>query len=183
LGSRLGARPVLVALTLAAAAACTQPLNTPVADDALQEMAADNVLFGMVSYLTSSGVREGKVSADTAYMYADSAVAQLRQMEITFYDEEGRETATVRGTRGRWSQNSDAMVARGDVVLFVHADSSTIESQEIHYDPNIDKIWSDSATVQTMKDGTVTSGSSFESDIAFQNIVVRDPRGGARRIF
>jgi hypothetical protein len=75
------------------------------------------------------------------------------------------------------------MSAFGDVVLLVHSDSSRLESQEIHYDPSRDLIWSDSATVRTMRDGTVTRGSSFESDMSFENIVVRDPRGGARRIF
>ena len=164
-------------------AGCEQPLNTPVAANDVQEMQADNVIFGMLSYLTATGVREGRVQADTAYMFADSSVAQLRQMQIVFYDEDGSETATVTGTRGRWSQLSDEMVARGDVVLFVHADSTTIESQEIHYDPSIDRIWSDSTTVQTLKDGTVTSGSSFESDISFENILIRDIRGGARRVF
>jgi len=103
--------------------------------------------------------------------------------KITFYDEDGREIATVSGLRGRWRQDDDAMVARGDVVLLVHADSSRIESQEIHYDPNAERVWSDSATVQTLKDGTVTSGSSFESDIDFENVDVRDPRGDVGRIF
>lgn len=174
---------VSAAAAAAATLACQQPLNTPVADDELQEMQADNVIFGMTSYLSSTGVREGRVEADTAYMFADSSVAQLRQMEIVFYDEEGREVATVTGQRGRWSPESDEWVARGDVVLLVHADSSKLESQEIHYDPNRDRIWSDSTTVRTLADGTVTSGSSFESDMSFENIVVRDVRGGARRVF
>ena len=176
-------RSMLAALGFAAAAACDQPLETRVAGADIQEMEASNVIFGMASYLTSSGVREGRVQADTAYMYADSAVALLRQMQITFYDEDGREVATVEGLRGRWRQDDDAMVARGDVVLLVHSDSSRIESQEIHYDPTAERIWSDSATVQTLKDGTVTSGSSFESDITFENILIRDIRGGGRRVF
>lgn len=75
------------------------------------------------------------------------------------------------------------MVARGDVVLRVHTDSSRIESAEIHYDPDAERIWSDSATVRTLADGTVTRGSAFESDIEFENVVVRDPRGSAGRIF
>lgn len=146
-------------------------------------MAADVVTFGMVSYLTSSGVREGRVEADTAYVFEDSASVHLRVMQIVFYDEDGRERATVTGTRGRWNQETDVMVALGDVLLVVSSDSTRIESQEIHYDPNMDRIWSDSSTVQTMLDGTVTSGSSFESDMSFENILIRDIRGGSRRVF
>lgn len=176
-------RVATVATLFSGAAACEQPFTTRVADEELQSMEADNVIFGMTSYLTSSGVREGRIQADTAYMFADSSLAQLRNMEIVFYDEAGREIATVTGLRGRWSQDTDEMIARGDVVLFVHSDSSRIESPEIHYDPNSDRIWSDSATVRTEQDGSVTSGSSFESDITFENILIRDIRGGGRRIF
>jgi hypothetical protein len=75
------------------------------------------------------------------------------------------------------------MVARGDVVLRVLTDGSRLESAEIHYDPENDRIWSDSATVRTLADGTVTSGTAFESDIEFTNVRVLNIRGGAGRIF
>ncbi len=141
------------------------------------------VVFGMVSYITTSGVREARVEADTAFTFADSAKVDLRVMTVVFYDEMGLERATVRGTRGEWNQDTDLMVARGDVELLVHSDSSVIRSPEIHYDPESDRIWSDSATSRTMADGTTTSGSSFESDIEFTNIRIRDVRGDAGRIF
>jgi len=52
-------RSILAALGVAAVAACNQPLETRVAGSDIQEMEASNVIFGMSSYLTSSGVREG----------------------------------------------------------------------------------------------------------------------------
>ena len=107
----------------------------------------------------------------------------LRGMSVVFYDEVGLERATVSGHTGEWNPETDQMIARGEVLLFVHRDSSNLRSQEIHYDPESDRIWSDSTTIRTLADGTVTSGSSFESDIEFENIVVRDPRGGVQRIF
>jgi LPS export ABC transporter protein LptC len=178
------ARPRLAStlLMLCAVAACSREISTPVASSEIQSMEADNVIFGMVSFLTTSGVREGRIEADTAYIFADSLKADLRQMSIVFYDEEGRQRATVSGTSGEWSQETDRMVAYGDVVLLVHADSSTIASQEIHYDPGQERVWSDSTTVRTMSDGSVTSGSAFESDMSFENIRIQDMRGGARRI-
>jgi len=68
------------------------------------------------------------------------------------------------------------------VVLLIHSDGSKIESAEINYDPSVDRVWSDSATVQTLANGSVTSGTSFESDIDFTNVVVRNPRGGGGRL-
>jgi LPS export ABC transporter protein LptC len=170
-------------LLLGALGGCDSEIKTEVASDAIQSMVADNVIFGMTSFLTSSGIREGRIEADTAYMYADSATADLRQMRIIFYDLDGRERALVTGLRGSWGQANDVMVARGDVVLLIFADSMTIESQEIHYDPGLERIWSDSATVQTTADGTVSTGSAFESDLAFENIRIENMRGGARRVF
>ena len=141
------------------------------------------ILFGMVAYMTATGVREGRVQADTAYTYADSSRVDLRGMTAVFFDENGNERATVTGREGEWDQESDRMIARGDVLLLVHSDGSRLESEEINYDPSIDQVWSDSATVRTLADGTVQSGSAFESDIDFTNVTVRDVRGGTGGLF
>ena len=163
-------------------AACNDATDTKIASPFMQSIDGP-VVFGMTAYLTSTGVRGGKIEADTAYTYADSTDVDLRGMHVIFYDDAGHERATVTARAGEWNQNTDRMVARGDVVLIVSADSSKIESPEINYDPDADRVWSDSATVRTLKNGAVTRGSSFESDIDFQNVVVRNPRGGMQRVF
>jgi LPS export ABC transporter protein LptC len=167
---------------LLALGACEQSQNTPVASEFMQGIDAP-VVFGMTSFITIEGVREGRVRADTAFTYEDSTKVDLRVMVVDFYDEAGRERATVSGRTGEWDQETNRMVARGDVVLRVHSDGSRLESAEIHYDPENERIWSDSATVRTLGDGSVTRGSAFESDMEFTNVVVRDPRGSAGRIF
>lgn len=175
-------RIACVLVLAGAAGACEHELSTPVANDELQSMEANFVTFGMVSFITANGVREGRIEADTAYIFEDTGLADLHQMNIVFYDETGRERATVTGQSGEWNRQTDRMVARGDVELFIHSDSSTIESQEIYYDPQLDRVWSDSTTVRTMKDGTVTSGTAFESDMSFENVRIENVRGGAQRI-
>jgi LPS export ABC transporter protein LptC len=173
----------IAAIAAVAAAACQEDLETTtVANEFMQGIDAP-VVWGMVSYITANGVRQARVRADTAFTFADSAKVDLRVMSVDFYDEAGIERATVRGARGEWNQDTDVMVARGDVELLVHSDSSIIRSPEIHYDPNNDRIWSDSATSRTMRDGTETRGSSFESDIEFTNIRILNVRGDAGRIF
>ncbi len=174
----------LLAATLAALAlgACEEEQIAVAANEFMQGIDAP-VVFGMVSYLTANGVREGRVQADTAFTFADSTKVDLRVMVVTFYDESGRERATVRGRTGEWNQDTDRMVARGDVELLVHTDSSTLRSQEIYYDPDSDRIWSDSATVRTLANGTETRGSAFESDIEFTNVRILNVRGDAGRIF
>ncbi|MEX2472991.1 MAG: LPS export ABC transporter periplasmic protein LptC [Gemmatimonadota bacterium] len=160
--------------------ACSDTTETPVANTELLELAADNVIFGMTSYLTVRGVREGEIQADTAFMFVDSAHVDLRVMRIVFHNEDGRPRATVVGETGEWDQDRDIMVARGDVLLTVHADGREIRTEELHYDAFNERIWSDSTTVQTLPDGTVTRGSSFQSDLSFTNIRIENIRGGAR---
>jgi LPS export ABC transporter protein LptC len=177
----VGAFAVLCAA--GALTACGGDTSTPLASSELQSMEADYVAFGMLAYVTAAGVREARIEADTAFIFEEESNAVLHQMRLVFYDEQGNERATVTGTEGDWNRSSNRMVARGDVVLFIHTDSSTIESPEIFYEPDIDRIWSDSATVRTMKDGSVQSGTAFESDMSFENLTIQNMRGSTRRIF
>jgi LPS export ABC transporter protein LptC len=173
---------VLAAMALTAAA-CQQEVVDPGSATPQMEELESPIVFGMTAFMTTNGVREGRIQADTAYTYADSVKVDLRGMTATFFDEDGNDRATVTGREGEWDQQTDRMVARGDVVLVIHSDGSKIESAEINYDPTIDRVWSDSATVRTMADGSVTRGSAFESDIDFTNVTVRNVRGEAGNIF
>ena len=162
--------------------ACDGPVDTPVASAEVQGIEADLVYYGMVSFLTASGVREGRVEADTAYAFNDSAVVKLRGMRLVFYNADGSERAAVSAEAGEMNENTDRLVARGNVVLIVHGDGRRVETAELNYDPNADRIWSDSATVQTLANGSVTRGSAFESDLDFRNVRIANPRGAISNI-
>ena len=163
--------------------ACDGSTDTPLASADVQGIGADLVQYGMVSYLTASGVREGRVQADTGYVFYDSATVKLLGMRLVFYNTDGTERATVTADAGELDEHTDRMVARGHVVLIVHVDGRRLETAELRYDPDQDRIWSDSATVQTMADGSVTRGSAFESDLDFKNVVIRNIRGGGNIVF
>ncbi len=156
--------------------ACQQSVSTPVASRDLREIKADMVLYGMTSYLTDKGVRQGQVQADTADVFQDSQVVKMRGMHVVFYGKDGQERATVTADGGDLQQNTQRMEARGHVVLIVAGDGRRIESAELNYDPERDQIWSDSATV--MRQGSqITRGTSFRSDLEFKNIQIQNPRG------
>ena len=61
-------RIVAVGLALMTTLACSDEVRTPVANSDLQAMEADYVAYGMVSFVTASGVREGRIQADTAFV-------------------------------------------------------------------------------------------------------------------
>ncbi len=158
--------------------ACGREINTPIANEEIQAIEADFVQYGMLSYITASGMREGRVEADTAFIYEDDGIAILRQMTIVFYDEYGGERATVSGLEGEWTRETNRMVARGDVELLIHSDSSVIQSPEIFYDQELDRVWSDSTTIRTLRNGSVFSGTAFESDMTFEQFRIQGMRGG-----
>ncbi len=57
------------------------------------------------------------------------------------------------------------------MVLVITEGNKQVESEELNYDPNGDRIWSDSATTM-VEPGRVSEGLGFESDLNFRRTVV-----------
>lgn len=169
--------PLLLALAGAVAAgACQDEMQAPVAEDELLDIEADLVAFDTEQFITTDGVREAKVVADTAFVYRDSSKVNLRGVHLTVFNEQGQEIAVVTSRRGVLDTETNHMVARGDVVLTVHEGNRVVESEELHYNPARERIWSDSASVYREGD-TVLRGTAFESDLQFQDVRVQNARG------
>lgn len=155
--------------------ACSEEGDTPMVAEDLVEIEADNVVYGMTQVLTREGVREAVLEADTAYFYQDSSAVHLRGVEMTLFQEDGRERAQVIADRGRLDSGSQGMVGRGNVVLTITGEERRIETDELHYSSAGDRIWSDTYTIME-EDGEVTCGSSFRSDLEFQNVYIENAR-------
>jgi len=137
-----GARRRALALALAG---CGDGPRTPVASEDLLEMQADMVTYDMETYFTNAeGIRTGKIEADSAFSFQDSTVVHMRGVDMTVYAETGEIRATVIADRGRYERDRK-MHALGNVVLVMPADGLRLESEELHYDPLTERIWSDSA--------------------------------------
>ena len=163
-------------LCLLAAGGCGDSGDSPVVAEELVRMEADNVVYGMSQILTHEGIREGVVRADTAYFYRDSSAVHLRGVELTVYSEEtGEVRAEVTARRGRLETEGRSMVGRGDVVLRIPADDRTIRTEELRYEPNTDRIWSDTFTVME-EAGRITCGRAFDSDLEFRNLLIENAR-------
>lgn len=165
----------LLALSLTAVA-CSEEPETPVAASELQELEADQAVFGMRMYITVEGIREALLYADTAYTYRDSVEIDVRALRLTLYGETGNERAFVTANRGTVDPNTQRMHARGNVVLTIPEQNRRIESQQLNYDPNRDRIWSDTATVM-MHEGRRSTGDAFESDLDFTSVKIFGARG------
>ncbi|HSG50136.1 MAG TPA: LPS export ABC transporter periplasmic protein LptC, partial [Longimicrobiales bacterium] len=168
---------VAAALLPAFVAACRDDAATPVADESLLSLGDVGVLYGMRSYLHTEGTRSGEVAADSAFEVPDSSQTRLFGMEMTLYYEDGRDRARVRADSAILSQRTEQLTAWGNVVARVLDQGIEVASSELHYDPQGQQIWSDSATVITRDDGSVTRGTAFRSDLVFQNWELTNPVG------
>lgn len=178
--TRRRSRTALAAFLATGLSACNSGMQGPVAGDELTEIPADYVMYGMTAYMNTNGIRQGRIVADTAYMFEHSATVRLYGVEVAFFADNGAAMGTVIADRGEWNQRTNRMSARRNAVLTVHRDGARIESQELNFDPDAERIWSDSVTTRVNADGSRSRGRSFESDIGFTDIRIRGylPPGG-----
>lgn len=161
-----------------AVASCREPIEANLADESLTNLDADGVMYGMVNYVTSNGVRSAVIRADSTYQFNDSSVVHMWGVEMTLYHEDGRERAHVTSERGRLHDRTQDMLARGNVVLTIFEGNRIVRSPELTYQPDLERISSDSASV-LIQDGRETRGTCFRSDLSFREITVCQIRGSA----
>ena len=157
--------------------ACGGNDQTPTNTSEYQDLPADQIVYGMEQYVTTAGKQKAIMRGDTAFVFEDSMKAHVKNVNLTLYDDIGRESAQLTSREGEFSQVSQAMVARGKVVLVTRgADPRTIETEELHYDPNTKRIWSDKPT-RMMSRGATVNGSGFTADDSFTNVRITNASG------
>jgi LPS export ABC transporter protein LptC len=139
-------------------------------------------MYGMDHEMSVAGIRSAHLQADTALMFNDSATVQLRTVDLELFTETGTVRATLTSVSGELDQNSQKMIARGNVVLNVKGEHGrTIYTEELHYDPNLKQVWSDVHTRMVFPDGRQNTVQSFRTDEKFQNFTLQGLTGAAPR--
>lgn len=139
-------------------------------------MNADQVMFGVEHYITGEGLRRGLLRSDTAFMYEDSALVRVRPVDLTLYNERGEVAGTVTSRAGVLDTRTQRMTATGDVVVVAAERGQRIETEELHFDPNRDRVWSDVATT-IHRNGTVLRGRGFTSNTQLTDVRLDAPTG------
>jgi len=175
--SRKNLTPVVALVAAVTVSACGDESTRPVVPPELEGIEATSIQYGFRFNMTREGVREARATADRAFVFQDSTVVHLDgNVRLLSYDPDtGRELAEVTSEWGRLNLSSNAMLARGNAVLVIREDERRIESPELHYAPERNQIWSDSASVM-YTDERIIEGSGFESDLQFRQPTIRNPR-------
>lgn len=149
-----------------------RPAQANVADS------ADQVLDSMWTNILRDGINVSKVEADTAWVYQQRQVADLKGLKITFYDSTGAITSSIVADSGVYSIAEGLLDARGNVVAS-NPSGRVLKTEHFVYHRSVNEIRSDTAFTFTSPGGN-GSGASFTSDIGFRNIVTVRPRGRQR---
>lgn len=169
-----GVRRSALLVALVVSAACQEKGVTPPVTQTAAD-SADQILFGLMHYVTEEGIKRSLVEADTAYLYDATQTAELKKVKITFYDEKGAVSSVLTANEGTYFQQTGGMTARGNVIGTA-PDGRTLRTSELTYEPHSKKVSTDK-TFTFMRDGNLLEGDGFVSDVDFSNIVVDRPRG------
>lgn len=163
----------LLSLVLLMAAGCQDGATTPSPADQPTDMPADQIMYGVEHRMTSEGVRRAVLYGDTAYVHQSGSRFDIVGVRMVFFDEAGRETGNLTSKTGTYELRAGSMLAEGDVVLHTQGESGerTLETEQLHFSVNGDRLWSDKAVVMR-EGGRIVHGTSFESDGRFQNVTV-----------
>lgn len=149
------------------AAGCSGPQEPPAI--AAQELPADQIMTDVGHAVTNDGVRSALGLFDTVYLHQDSSIMRIRGVNLEMFNSIGSLTATLTSDAGELNQSTDAMVARENVRLVLEADSSVIETEELHFDPSTHRVWSTVHTTRRLGDCELRAD-GFTSDDQFQKI-------------
>lgn len=164
------------ALALLFGAGCGDRDDPPIAEAAIANMGADQVMFGIEHYITTNGIVRGLLRADTAFMYEDSALVRVRPVNLTLYNEQGEVAGIVTAQAGRLDTRTQDMIATGNVVVESEERGQRIETEELHFEPNRDRVWSEVATT-LHREGTTLHGTGFTSNTRLTDTRLTQPRG------
>jgi len=161
---------VFAAVAAASLAACGSAAG-PVTSD-FEALPADQVLEGVEHVMTNAGVRQSLLKSDSTLIFDDSSTVHLRGVNLEMFTETGRLHATLTSQRGVLDQNTNKMVATGDVELIIHEgpNAGTLRTQELHYDPQQRVVWSDVRTERVWPGGQRGTMQSFRVDDRFGNL-------------
>jgi LPS export ABC transporter protein LptC len=169
-------RKLLLGLGIILLAACGGGSQGPAAGEVPTSLQADKVVIGTSHYITVNGVRQALLKADTAYFHDDAQPIEFRQVHLTIYGATGEVAAIMTAETALLNPRTEIMEARRNVVVIAPEDDRRVETDELHYDPSLDRIWSDRPTT-LIQAGKATYGDGFTSDGRGQNVKVIRPRG------
>lgn len=158
--------------------ACSQRGVTPTR--AATADSADQLMEQMAHTITRDGIKSTYLEADSAWVYNERKMIDLKGVKVTFYSPTGSVRSTITADSGTYNLDTGSLEARGHVVAITPApDSSMLRTEHLTFDRLSNLIRSDTAYSYSGRRGA-GSGASFETDPDFKRFRSWQPRGRQR---
>lgn len=151
--------------------ACTSGSDDQAAPRELAEASADEVTFDVSHVVSVNGVRTARLHADSMLAWRDSTHVLLGGLQLSIFDPQGRDRATITADSGRLFPRTDELEAMGSARLVVPAEGLEILSSELRFAPAEDRVWSRSPVVMR-RQGCQIEGDGFEADMSFDDVTI-----------
>ena len=142
-----------------------------------QKKVPDQEMWNFRVKATNQGQLNAIIQAGYMQRFEDQALAMFKDgVEIDFY-QDGEHTSRLTSDSGRFHESNMNVRALGHVE--VHSDSGiSLYTQELVYDQQADRIYSNVDVKVTTLDGDTLSGKGFESDAQLQRWQIINPHDG-----
>lgn len=148
--------------------ACFNTAGDTAATD-FEEASADDVMYGVTHNMSSDGIREARLEADSMLMWNDSTHTWVMGMTLRVYGDRGGQRATITADRGRFDMSTNELMAVGNAMLTIPGQAREIRTEVLNFSQDGDRIWSDVPVVMR-ESGCEIEGDRMESDIAFDQV-------------
>jgi LPS export ABC transporter protein LptC len=172
-----GRRRILLVGAFVAGAGCRSGKQPPVAPANPLADSADQVMFGVRTFITDQGLLRAQLRADTGYFFDGNSRIEVRNEHTVFFTNTGQQSAVLTSVEGTYSTTRSVMEARKNVVV-VSTDGKRLETSQLSYNQVTNLVSSDSAFVLTEPDRRV-EGIGFVSDPNLSNLRILKLKQGA----
>ncbi len=117
-----------------------------------------------------------KLNAPVQQQFENGDGIYPKGIDLTFLDETGRITSTLRANYGRYDKQTDAYLARGNVVVKNVSKNETMETEELRWAKQKQKITTDKFVKIRTADEILT-GHGLEANQDFSRYRILKPSG------
>ncbi|MEE8417646.1 MAG: LPS export ABC transporter periplasmic protein LptC [candidate division Zixibacteria bacterium] len=160
-------------MALSAMVACSRTERQP--EEQSAEKIPDSVIQNATIVLTSEGMREAVILADTLIVFDSEDSTVAIGVKVDFYDENGEYRSTLTSNEGLIRQARRQIFVWGEVVVV--SDSSRLETESLKWDP-VQKLITTDDFVRLHRGSDVVTGYGMESDSRLEHVrILRDVTG------
>jgi LPS export ABC transporter protein LptC len=175
--ARRGAIAAAAATSALAWAACSSGARPPVSPNNPLADSADQVMFGVRTFITDQGLLRAQMRADTGYFFDGNSRIEVRNERTVFFTNTGQQSAVLTSIEGTVNTSRSTMEARKNVIV-ISEEGKRLETTQLAYNQTTNLISSDSAFVLTEPTRRV-EGVGFVSDPNLTNFRILKLARGA----